>query len=137
MVLFIGSAQGQFVEFQQIQWNKRSLQTANLRTTETLAIPFWDDFAQGIDSLKWTLEGVSFTETIGNNAPSFGMVLFNGVDQMDGPTLSKSAIRVKGIILPANLLIYRFSVLKKARPYFLAFSGRQVARLSFLTVLTT
>lgn len=85
MVLFIGSAQGQFVEFQQIQWNKRSLQTANLRTTETLAIPFWDDFAQGIDSLKWTLEGVSFTETIGNNAPSFGMVLFNGVDQNGRP----------------------------------------------------
>lgn len=45
-------------------------------------IPFWDDFSQGIDPSKWIIEGSSYTETIGTNAPSIGMVLFNGVDEL-------------------------------------------------------
>ena len=46
------------------------------------SIPFWDDFSQGIDASKWIAEGSSYTETIGTNAPSIGMVLFNGVDEL-------------------------------------------------------
>ena len=46
------------------------------------SIPFWDDFSQGIDAYKWIAEGSSYTETIGTNAPSIGMVLFNGVDEL-------------------------------------------------------
>ena len=45
-------------------------------------IPFWDDFSQGIDPSKWIAAGTSYTETIGTNAPSIGMVLFNGVDEL-------------------------------------------------------
>ncbi|WP_026950157.1 T9SS type A sorting domain-containing protein [Algoriphagus mannitolivorans] len=48
-------------------------------------LPFWDDFSQGIDTIKWTNSGASYTETIGNNAPSFGMILFNGVDSNGYP----------------------------------------------------
>ena len=48
-------------------------------------LPFWDDFSQGIDTLKWTNSGASYTETIGNNAPSIGMILFNGVDSNGFP----------------------------------------------------
>lgn len=86
LILLASSVKGQFVEFQQIQWNKRySSDYKNARTSEVLSLPFWEDFSQGIDSLRWDIEGVSFTETIGNNAPSFGMALFNGVDQNGRP----------------------------------------------------
>ncbi len=86
LILLASSVKGQFVEFQQIQWNKRySSDYKNARTSEVLSLPFWEDFSQGIDSLSWDIEGVSFTETIGNNAPSFGMALFNGVDQNGRP----------------------------------------------------
>ena len=44
-------------------------------------IPFWDDFSKGIQPSKWEAKGASYTKTIGNNAPSIGMVLFNGVDE--------------------------------------------------------
>ena len=47
----------------------------------TGTIPFWDDFSKGIQSSKWEAKGASYTKTIGNNAPSIGMVLFNGVDE--------------------------------------------------------
>jgi hypothetical protein len=48
-------------------------------------VPFWDDFSGGIDTLRWTLKGTSYTETIGNNPPSLGTVLFNGVDENGKP----------------------------------------------------
>ena len=47
----------------------------------TGTIPFWDDFSKGIQPSKWEAKGASYTKTIGNNAPSIGMVLFNGVDE--------------------------------------------------------
>mgnify|MGYP005748116033 CR=1 FL=1 len=56
----------------------QKLQTSNI-------LPFWDDFSQGIDTLKWINSGASFTETIGNNPPSIGMILFNGVDSNGYP----------------------------------------------------
>lgn len=51
------------------------------RQAASAPIPFWDDFSKGIQASKWIVKGASYTETIGNKAPSFGMVLFNGVDE--------------------------------------------------------
>lgn len=79
---------GQLVEFAPIQHSKiKSLTNSeqNLRLTQTNTLPFWDDFSQGIDTLKWTVTGASYTETIGLNAPSIGMILFDGVDTNGNP----------------------------------------------------
>ncbi|WP_057936687.1 T9SS type A sorting domain-containing protein [Algoriphagus resistens] len=81
-------AYGQLVEFAPIQHQKikaHSLQEQNSRILEGNTLPFWDDFSQGIDTLKWTVSGASYTETIGINAPSIGMVLLDGVDANGNP----------------------------------------------------
>ncbi len=52
------------------------------RQATSTSIPFWDDFSKGIQSSKWIAKGASYTETIGNKAPSLGMVQFNGVDEL-------------------------------------------------------
>ncbi len=47
-----------------------------------LSLPFWDDFSTaGIDSSKWINEGVAHSFTVGNSAPSLGMILLDGVDE--------------------------------------------------------
>jgi len=51
------------------------------RQAASAPIPFWDDFSKGIQASKWIAKGASYTETIGNKAPSLGMALFNGVDE--------------------------------------------------------
>lgn len=84
----LGNATAQFVEFGPVHGIKAkpsSLSSANSRITETLRIPFWEDFSKGIDTLKWTPEGASYTETIGINPPSIGMLLLNGVDENGRP----------------------------------------------------
>lgn len=82
---FCSPIQAQFVTFGPIHRNLSSLNpipsTAS-RQTSTATIPFWDDFSKGIQASNWIAEGVSYTETIGNNAPSLGMALFNGVDEL-------------------------------------------------------
>ncbi|MBC6365239.1 T9SS type A sorting domain-containing protein [Algoriphagus sp. AK58] len=78
----------QFVEFGPVHRTKnvaRGNSTENSRTVESNVLPFWDDFSRGIDTLKWKVEGVSYTETIGINAPSVGMALFNGVNESGVP----------------------------------------------------
>lgn len=62
--------------------NSPALSRPHDRQAANGSIPFWDDFSQGIDASKWIAEGSSYTETIGTNAPSIGMVLFNGVDEL-------------------------------------------------------
>jgi hypothetical protein len=52
------------------------------RQASMITIPFWDDFSKGIQASHWVAKGASYTETIGNKAPSLGMVLFNGVDEL-------------------------------------------------------
>ncbi len=52
------------------------------RQAATTTIPFWDDFSKGIQARNWIAKGASYTETIGNKAPSLGMALFNGVDEL-------------------------------------------------------
>ncbi|MFC3881721.1 T9SS type A sorting domain-containing protein [Algoriphagus namhaensis] len=84
----LGNATAQFVEFgplHRIKAKPSSLSGANSRITETLSIPFWEDFSKGIDTLKWAPEGASYTETIGINPPSIGMLLLNGVDENGRP----------------------------------------------------
>ncbi|MEB2785813.1 T9SS type A sorting domain-containing protein [Algoriphagus persicinus] len=84
IALFISTmAHGQVVEFAPIQHFKiksHTLSEVNSRISQGNSLPFWDDFSQGIDTLKWTAEGASYTATIGLNAPSIGMILLDGVD---------------------------------------------------------
>jgi hypothetical protein len=60
--------------------NPNSNPDARLNAVAT--IPFWDDFSKGIQASKWIAKGASYTQTIGNKAPSIGMALFNGVDEL-------------------------------------------------------
>ena len=81
-------------------------------------IPFWDDFSKGIQSSKWEAKGASYTKTIGNNAPSIGMVLFNGVDeagkayslqekdQGEGDYLSSMPLDLSGIPAAQQSTVY-------------------------------
>ncbi|MEB2777103.1 T9SS type A sorting domain-containing protein [Algoriphagus sp. D3-2-R+10] len=82
--LFISTlAHGQLMELAPIQHLKirsHTLSEENSRISQSNTLPFWDDFSQGIDTLKWIVSGASYTETIGLNAPSIGMILFDGVD---------------------------------------------------------
>lgn len=89
ITLFISTlAFGQLVELAPIQHSKIKPQIFsdhNSRVLEGNSLPFWDDFSQGIDTLKWSISGASYTETIGLNAPSIGMILFDGVDANGNP----------------------------------------------------
>lgn len=89
IALFISTlAYGQLVEFAPIQHQKiksHSLSEQNSRISQGNILPFWDDFSQGIDTLKWSVSGASYTETIGLNAPSIGMILLDGVDTNGNP----------------------------------------------------
>lgn len=78
----------QFVEFgpiHKVKHTSSSTNNKNQRISSEVSIPFWEDFSLGIDTLKWTLEGVSYSETIGINAPSVGVLLFNGVGENGRP----------------------------------------------------
>ncbi|WP_111671070.1 T9SS type A sorting domain-containing protein [Algoriphagus litoralis] len=78
----------QFVEFAPVHREKfvpNSGLPSSARSLNQNSLPFWDDFSKGIDTLKWTIQGASHTETIAQNAPSIGAVLFNGVDQNGNP----------------------------------------------------
>lgn len=82
------NSHAQFVEFAPIHQQKFAPHTESSpssRTQNKNLLPFWDDFSTGIDSLKWTIAGASYTETIAQNAPSVGAVLFNGVDANGKP----------------------------------------------------
>ncbi|MBM3426971.1 MAG: T9SS C-terminal target domain-containing protein, partial [Bacteroidetes bacterium] len=80
-----GPIYAQFVTFGPVHRNSGSqLSSTSLeaRHTASTTIPFWDDFSKGIQPNKWLAKGASYTETIGNKAPSLGMALFNGVDEL-------------------------------------------------------
>ena len=75
----------QFVTFGPVHRNSSVAQlseTSPEARQGATTIPFWDDFSKGIQESKWIAKGTSYTETIGNKAPSLGMVLFNGVDEL-------------------------------------------------------
>jgi len=77
----------QFVELSPIpnQTIKETKSSPTERINFDNTIPFWDDFSGGLDTLKWDFSGTSYTETIGINAPSIGMILFDGVDINGSP----------------------------------------------------
>lgn len=78
----------QFVEIAPINSIVHNISVPSLNTSRIQninEIPFWDDFSAGIDTLKWSPKGVSYTETIGIKAPSIGMILFDGVDANGKP----------------------------------------------------
>lgn len=82
------AVRAQFVEFTAVPSQKFAPPKTNqfgARIQNTNQIPFWDDFSTGIDTLKWIVQGASYTETIGLNAPSIGMVLLDGVDANGKP----------------------------------------------------
>lgn len=89
IALFISTlAHGQLVELAPIQHHKIKKNSSSgpiARILQENTLPFWDDFSQGIDTLKWTVSGASYTETIGLNAPSIGMILLDGVDATGSP----------------------------------------------------
>ncbi|MBB6325442.1 hypothetical protein FHS59_001057 [Algoriphagus iocasae] len=96
----VSGSRAQIVEFAPIHKTKipkRSLES--YRIQEVNSVPFWDDFSQGLDTLSWDLDGVSYTETIGIDAPSIGQVLFNGVDANGKPySLSQRDIGITDIL---------------------------------------
>lgn len=91
LVLQINHSFAQFVEIAPVHKEKYSLNSKSTtsKILNTNFLPFWDDFSKGIDTLKWTIAGASYTEAIANNAPSLGAVLFNGVDQNGRPYSSE------------------------------------------------
>ncbi|WP_268035294.1 T9SS type A sorting domain-containing protein [Algoriphagus sp. PAP.12] len=97
-LIFSGIAKAQFVQFAPIPQNKFKLETSieseRFRINNEITLPFWDDFSQGMDTLSWDFEGATFSSTIGNAAPSFGVILLDGVDS-DGTPYSRQ-IRDQG-----------------------------------------
>jgi hypothetical protein len=78
----------QFVEFgpaHQEKFTQTFPTGKSARIQDSNTLPFWDDFSTGIDTIKWIVRGASYTETIGQNAPSLGAILFNGVDENGRP----------------------------------------------------
>ncbi len=76
-----------FAQFQQLptpqKENKIFPTDPSLKIEQSpLILPFWDDFSiVGIDSSKWLNEGVMHSFTVGNSAPSLGVILLDGVDE--------------------------------------------------------
>ncbi len=88
LFLRIESGFAQFVEIAPIPQKKfapNSGVSVSSRIQNQNILPFWDDFSAGIDTLKWTVDGASYTETISENAPSIGAILFNGVNAIGEP----------------------------------------------------
>ncbi|MGY6741357.1 MAG: T9SS type A sorting domain-containing protein [Cecembia sp.] len=61
--------------------------TLNARMTESvLQLPFWDDFSSSeVNPEKWINEGATQSFTVGNAAPTLGVLLLDGVDERGRP----------------------------------------------------
>jgi hypothetical protein len=116
-----GPSLAQFVNFGPIHQSSQTvgpIPETWTRQTNTATLPFWDDFSKGIQSNRWISKGASYTETIGNKAPSIGMVLFNGVDeagksyslqekdQGEGDYLSSIPLDLSGIPAAQQTTVY-------------------------------
>ena len=111
----------QFVTFGPVHRNsgpQLSETSPSERQAATAEIPFWDDFSKGIQESKWIAKGTSYTETIGNKAPSLGMALFNGVDELgrayslqekdqgEGDYLTSVPLDLSGIVAAQKTSLY-------------------------------
>jgi hypothetical protein len=91
LMLLIGIEQSAFAQFQQLPtpvYKKKGDIESNLhrQLEEKLSLPFWDDFStRGIDSTKWINEGATQSFTVGNAAPTIGVLLLDGVDERGRP----------------------------------------------------
>ncbi|MFC3414918.1 T9SS type A sorting domain-containing protein [Algoriphagus hitonicola] len=90
LLFLIGSQEAfaQFVEFKALPQNKYKVQPASLengRVQNENLFPFWDDFSQGLDTLAWNFDGTQYSETMGNNAPSLGVIALDGSDENGTP----------------------------------------------------
>jgi hypothetical protein len=81
--LTVFSAQAQFQQLPTPVPSKKENHHPSGRIMQSpLSLPFWDDFSSPeIDSTKWINEGVTHSFTVGNSAPSLGVLLFDGVDE--------------------------------------------------------
>ena len=111
----------QFVTFGPVHRNSGdqvSETSPEARQAATTTIPFWDDFSKGIQASNWIAKGASYTETIGNKAPSLGMALFNGVDELgraysiqqkdqgESDYLTSVPLDLSGIDIPLKTSLY-------------------------------
>lgn len=111
----------QFVTFGPVHRNSGahlSETSPEARQAATTTIPFWDDFSKGIQANNWIAKGASYTETIGNKAPSLGMALFNGVDELgraysiqqkdqgESDYLTSVPLDLSGIDIPLKTSLY-------------------------------
>lgn len=81
-------AYGQFVQLPTPIWEpSHTISKSSFRVLEQpLTLPFWDDFSSpGIDTTKWISEGATQSFTVGNSAPTLGVVLLDGVDERGRP----------------------------------------------------
>ena len=116
-----GPAFAQFVVFGPVRESSKVSAEGSApssRKANSGTLPFWDDFSIGIQASKWIPKGASYTETIGNKAPSIGMVLFDGVDesgksyslqekdQGEGDYLSSIPLDLSGIPAAQQATVY-------------------------------
>lgn len=84
-----GIGYAQFSQLPTPDWKSKesNLNSYSMRKLENpLLLPFWDDFSKnGLDSTKWISEGATQSNTIGNSAPSLGVLLLDGVDERGMP----------------------------------------------------
>lgn len=89
LILFASNlARAQFVEFAPLQIKKIQSSAANSplhRIQDGNSLPFWDDFSGGMDTLKWSFSGATFTNSIGLDPPSYGAILLDGVGEDGRP----------------------------------------------------
>ncbi len=106
------------------------------RQTATATIPFWDDFSKGIQASKWVSEGASYTETIGNKAPSLGMALFNGVDELGRAYSLQEKDQGESDYLTSIPLDLSGLDAAQQTSLYLSFTGKQEAKQKFPTAMT-
>lgn len=88
LTLFSFQVKAQVVEFgpiPKIQLKNYSKTELNARLNNRIQFPFWDDFSEGMDTLKWEFSGSTFSASMGNHAPSFGVIVLDGVDETGRP----------------------------------------------------
>ncbi len=81
-------AYGQFQQLPTPAWAKSKTKsgTTNRVMADPVSLPFWDDFSNNeIDTTKWIIEGATQSFTVGNSAPTLGVILLDGVDTSGRP----------------------------------------------------
>ncbi|NVJ87095.1 MAG: T9SS type A sorting domain-containing protein [Algoriphagus sp.] len=88
MTLVSTGVHAQLVEFgpiPKIKIKEQHLSQLNSRILNQNQLPFWDDFSEGMDTLKWEFSGSTYSSSMGNHAPSYGVVVLDGVDETGRP----------------------------------------------------